>query len=694
MVHRLLRCSTIMVSSQVLPPLAPFPPPSLRSHLSQQDWDALLDAWDISARAYCSQADDIISQADSLPLFLTSFIQEIAPTGPSFILGPSQTAKSLLNSTLNLFTRRIAVNPPPELTRWQVLADASKLYTKAHISVSLSMLFSTQPAVLETSLSPLKKSLITQLDAGFKTDIVALERTLTRLNHLIHASRHVATFILAGSDLLDGLVTRYKIMNPPLRKVIIATTYLCLVGLTEDGNSRNTESTETGSNGNGKARWGMLADSLFELTSIAEAHRSGPLNVNDSLVAELVSATPLLAILLRRAEAAGTLSPTLKARLETLQGFKKAGVGPSRPRAKRRRQKVDKGKGVADGDAGMEMHIHKMSQIAVIQDLFPDLGSGFVAKLLEEFGEDPEAVIAKLLEDDLPPALAAADRAELLSSQSTIESLPENTTAPRSAPTQSQNLNLPQRRNIFDDDELTSEMTNLHFGKRNPAKTADDVLADRKTAPNKAAIMSALAAFDSDDDERDDTYDADDVGGAVDTAAGGEDEVDGNANEEILFRGWQADPKVFDRDASTRRGDPRGKLREVTGMTDEAIEGWAVMLGRNLRLKRRLEIKYNTFTGIQTELASTSWRGRGEDSGTDTGVPSSFRGSRGGGSDRGRGRDRGGGSGGGSGNVAGPASDKDTEAARRRKEANKGSKANHNRRDQRAKKMARGGFPG
>ncbi|KAL9946716.1 hypothetical protein ACHAP6_007364 [Verticillium nonalfalfae] len=295
-----------------------------------------------------------------------------------------------------------------------------------------------------------------------------------------------------------------------------------------------------------------------------------------------------------------------------------------------------------------------MSQIAVIQDLFPDLGSGFVAKLLDEFGEDPEAVIAKLLEDDLPPELAAADRAELLSSQSTIESLPENTMAPRSAPNPSQTL--PQRRNIFDDDELTSEMTNLHFGKRNPAKTADDVLADRKTAPNKAAIMSALAAFDSDDDERDDTYDADDVGGAVDTAAGGEDEVDGNANEETLFRGWQADPNVFDRDAGTRRSDPRGKLREITGLTDEAIEGWAVMLGRNPRLKRRLEIKYNTFTGIQTE-------GRG-------------------------------GGGGGGGNVAGPANDKDTEAARRRKEANKGSKANHNRRDQRAKKMARGGFPG
>ncbi|KAM0281133.1 hypothetical protein ACHAQH_003712 [Verticillium albo-atrum] len=558
------------------------------------------------------------------------------------------------------------------------------------MSGPLSTLFSTRPATLETSLSPLKKSLITQLDAGFKTDIVALELTLTRLNHLIHASTDAAAFILAGSDFLDGLVARYKIMNPPLRKVIIATTYLCLVGLTEDGSSTDTATKDTKGKGNGKARWGMLVDTLFELTAIADAHRSGPLNINDSLVAELVSSTPLLATILRRADDAGMMTPTVKARIETLQSFKKPGVGSSRPRAKRRRLRADKGKGPADGGNGTEMHVHKISQIAVIQDLFPDLGSGFVAKLLDEFGEDPEAVIAKLLEDDLPPALAAADRTEQLSAQVTAEPLYEQDMAPRSTPPPPQDL--PQRRNVFDDEELTSEMANLHFGKRNPTKTADDILADRAAAPNKAAIMSALAAFDSDDDERDDTYDADDVGGAVDTAAGGDDDVDSNANEETLFRVWQADLKLFDRDAGTRRSGPRGKLREATGMTDEAIEGWAVMLGRNPRLKRRLEVKFNTFSGAQAELASTSWRAGGEDSETDGGGSSSFRGGRGGGPSRGRGR--GGGHGRGGGNVAGPTGDKDTEAARRRKEANKGSKANHNRRDQRAKKMARGGFPG
>lgn len=225
------------------------------------------------------------------------------------------------------------------------------------------------------------------------------------------------------------------------------------------------------------------------------------------------------------------------------------------------------------------------------------------------------------------------------------------------------------------------------------------MLKDRSTAPNKAAILSALAAFDSDDDERDDTYDADDVGGTVDNA---NEEADGqkDASEEILYKAFQADPSVFDRQATTRRGQARGKLREETGMTDEAIEGWAVMLARNPGQKRRLEAKYSgaaAFTGTQTEILSTTWRASPAGSGAEDSENGGGSSSRGGGGGRGRGgRGRGGRGGGGrgGGNVAGPTGEKETEAARRRKEASKSSRANHNRRDQRAKKMARGGFPG
>lgn len=220
--------------------------------------------------------------------------------------------------------------------------------------------------------------------------------------------------------------------------------------------------------------------------------------------------------------------------------------------------------------------------------------------------------------------------------------------------------------------------------------TAEDILEDRSNAPNKAAILSALAAFDSDDDERDDTYDVGDVGGTVDAA--NPDDSSEQPHDEALFKAYKSTPKLFGRDAETRRGKQRADLRLETGMTDEAIEGWALMLSRDARQLRRLEAKFSTFRGSQNEIASTAWRASPVGSGTeDSDVDGGNRGRGGFRSRPGRGR---GGGGRGRGNVAGPTGDKDTEAARHRKEANKGSRANHNRRDQRAKKMARGGFPG
>lgn len=259
--------------------------------------------------------------------------------------------------------------------------------------------------------------------------------------------------------------------------------------------------------------------------------------------------------------------------------------------------------------------------------------------------------------------------------------------APHSTPPQ-----LPTRRNVFDDDEFDQLATNtskLHFGRRNPDRTADDVLDDRSTAPNKAAILSALAAFDSDDDERDDTYDVEDVGGTVDSATPGNNLEDTSndvrdAHDEALFRAYKSNPSLFARDAATRRAKPRIALREETGMTDESIEGWALMLSRDPRQMKRLETRFSAFTGNQSNLAPTAWRASPAGSGTEESDADGNNRGRGGFRGRGRGR----------GNVAGPTGDRDTEAARRGKEANKGSRANHNRRDQRARKMARGGFPG
>lgn len=667
-----------------LPPLAPFPRASWRQHLNSSEWDALLETWLAICQAYLALSDtDLLKKAnedDSLPTFLSTFTEETAESGPS-ALGPHSTA--LLKFTFQLTSRLFSASPPTSLLSFGFLSGASKIYPKKRTAALLAQVFETQGAAVEASLSAIKKRLIPQLDAGIKGDLRDVESKLLQLNPLLHVSSHACTLFLAGSDFFDGLVTCFRVMNPPLRKAIITTIYLCLVGLTEAQ----------------PPKWAMLNDQLYSLKAAADTHKAGPLNANDSLVAELVTCTPILRILSRRAEEGNAATDNFKSRVTALQGYKK---GPMVRPKKLIKRKVDKGKGkMSQQDADADMHIHKMSLITQVQDLFPDLGAGFIMKCLDEYGDDVEQVVANLLSDSLPPHLSDIDRSEPLYALSDLQKRVMLTHSRTTNPVSQSKTDLaphstpplvPTRRNIYDDDDfdrLSMDVSKLSFGKR-PGKTADQMLADKSAAPGKAAILSALAAFDSDDDERDDTYDAADVGGTVD---GSNQEADGvsDGNEQVLYRAYQMDEKVFDRDATTRRGPARARLRDETGMTDETIEGWAVMLARNPQQKRRLEAKY-AFSGEQAQIERTSWRasaGSGaEESDPDGGAS---RGGRGGGRGRGRGRGRGGQGRGG--NVAGPTGDKDTEAARRRKEANKGSRANHNRREGRARKMARGFGP-
>lgn len=264
-----------------------------------------------------------------------------------------------------------------------------------------------------------------------------------------------------------------------------------------------------------------------------------------------------------------------------------------------------------------------------------------------------------------------------------------HTTTPQDSYYNQDNHPLPVRRNVFDKDAFdrqTIDPSLVRRGRANPSQTADNLLSAPPSSRAKAAILSALAAIDADDDERDDTYDVEDVGGTVDTAIYGGDERDTDlrdGNEEALFAAYKQNPDAFNRDADTRRGKSRLALKSETGMTDEAIEGWAIVIARDPRRLRRLETKFPILDagGSQRELVSTSWResttATEDDSGAEDGDGGSGnargRGSGGGG----RGRGDGGRGGGGRG---------------RGKE--RGGRANHSRRNQRAKKMARGGFPG
>ncbi|OCL11949.1 hypothetical protein AOQ84DRAFT_335082 [Glonium stellatum] len=662
------------------PPIAPFPPASLRQTLLPKEWEACLDAWLALAQVHLRLPDSEYLKAlvDNGPLvsFLISYYREIS-RAPNTYSGPKDL--SLRRECFLLAHRALSAElVPPSLLQWTFFSNLCHAYPRSKsLRELIQSVWKRKGDYIEGTMHKLKLALTKALDSG---NPASIEDDLGQLCHLLHISHDAGLLFVTGSDFLDSLSVAYSKAAPSLQSKLVTITYLSLISLIKSPTPN----------------YSLLSDHLYSLKTSAELEQKSK-SGKKLLLADLVTNTPLLSII--RDSVTGQKGARARNIADSLGAFRQAGL--ARPK-KLVRRKINKGKGRVDDDeyghgAFGEVHIHRMSLVSQVQDLFPDLGAGFVVRLLDEYNDDVEQVTAHLLDDSLPSYLKDADRTEQIAG--TNKSGEVHHLTPRSTPP-------PQRRNVFDNDEfdkLAVDASRLHIGRKNKELTADTILSDRTTAPNKAAILSALAAFDSDDDERDDTYDVEDVGGTVDSAMPGNDDVDADLrdkNEEALFKAYTSSPDAFGRDAATRRGKVRAALKSETGMTDEAIEGWAIMMGRDPRRLRRLEAKFSTFSGQQRELAPTAHRSSPADLGAEaegsgTEVGGDGRGGRGGGyRGRGRGRGRGGRGGGPGGNVAGPSDDKTTQASRQRKEAHKGSRANHNRRDQRARKMARGGFPG
>ncbi|KAJ6116282.1 hypothetical protein N7512_006007 [Penicillium capsulatum] len=435
----------------------------------------------------------------------------------------------------------------------------------------------------------------------------------------------------------------------------------------------------------------LLLDQLFSLKAVAGVG-TPKMKKEPTILSDIVCSSDLLSRLEKH------LASHPQKRGEDLLASLRAYEMESKPLHHRyqRRKKIVKGKAPLAGlQIPDELHAHKMSLISQVQDLFPDLGSAFVVRLLDVYGDNPETVVAHLLDDSLSPELQTLDRSEQLPppsepQDSHLAPRPTPPTIPSPAPAP-----VPARRNVFDSDVDIAELSRtdeakgkLHFGRADEDLTADTVLADRSQhSTNKAAILSALALFDSDDDERDDTYDSADVGGTVDGATAGDVDTPSQENMDmVLFRAYKSDSGLFARDSATRRSQPRASLKRETNMTDEAIEGWAVMLSRDPKRLSRLENQLADDAGGVGGVLSTSRvypRPRTEGRIRRTAIlwkkaslPVITI-------------------------VAGEV-DADADAAgennpvaHKRKEENKASRANHNRRQQRAKKIARGGgLPG
>ncbi|KAL2801277.1 hypothetical protein BJX66DRAFT_289410 [Aspergillus keveii] len=686
-----------------LPPLAPLPPPEVQRSIPSDEWELYLDAWilllgarlDISASSF----EEFAPKDESVVPFLASFYDNLATSGS--LINQSGAKSRTLRKLCFLLTRRLILETtavPPGLLDWTYLSKLCCCYPSS--SALKKLLFDAwgkHEDAITTSIEKGKALVIKQLSATDSIGIsnaVADIRLLTILASSLPATGHV---LMAGSEFLDTLADAYQThKRDDIRKTLVANVYVGLTSLLK-GRRPNLS---------------LLLDQLFGLKASSDIG-TPKAKKEPTLLSDVICSSDLLSRLERylvtQPQKRGQdLATSLRAYQIESKAF--------HHRYQKPKKRVDKGKGRESGLPPIdELHAHKMSLITQIQDLFPDLGSGYIVRLLDFYGDTPETIIAHLLDESIPSELQDLDKSEQLPTTSTTahhDPLPPRSTPP--PPTE-----LPIRKNIFDNDIDLAEFARsdqlpnttaaaknaLRFGRANPTLTADDLLSDRSNhTAQKAAIISALAAFDSDDDERDDTYDVADVGGTVDATDEGTDQQQPKSADELdltLLQTYKSNPALFSRDSATRRGQPRASLKRETGMTDEAIEGWAVMLTRDskrlAKLEDRLALSAAPGAGMaQPELASTSYRrpkasGDGEEeSGMECEQHSSMRGrGRGrGGLGRGRGRGRGGGGGGGGG---GPSGDQNTAASRQRKEENKASRANHNRRQQRAKKVARAG---
>ena len=573
-----------------------------------------------------------------------------------------------------LLTHRVFTqldSAPPQLLTWKFLSDFVVVHRRSrNLKPLMEAVWNRNSLGQSQEMQEHKRTLVSLCNDAERVQNKKFEDILVRVMCFLKSSVAYARFLMLGSDLIDGLSVSYSNASNELRTKIAGLTFTALVSLIHETSQAS-----------------LLIDHLYSLKSLEENQSD-----SKSLLSRLASSTPLVSTLAKRLtgrdhKRAASLISYLKLLQNSVSGF-----------GARSRGTNNKGKGKTNViGKRTELHVHKRSLITQIQDLFPDLGSGFIARLLDEYHDDTEQVTAHLLDDTLPDHLKTANHSE------NMDISPDHGNkdlsyelAPHSTPPL-----LASRRNVFDDDDfdrLAVDMSKVHVGRKNANLTADDLLADRSTAPRKAAILSALAAFEADDDERDDSYDVEDVGGTVDLTLSGIDEVTTDAqdrNEETLFRLYKSNPEFFDRSSDTRRSKVREALQRETGLTNEGLEGWAIMIARDPRRLKKLEAKYSaemTFHGTQRELGSTAYREGIHDSGTEpsdgkegssqiVGLPVRR-------GDRGRGQE-----GRRSGNVAGPSKDELTQRARQRKDAGKASRANHNRRDQRARKTARGGFP-
>lgn len=647
------------------PPLPAYPSPNVQSQLLPEEWQSCLTIWIASLEWRLSLSNEKFSKHSTNTVevqFLISYLSQ--HTTPKRY--PKDSDGANLHKLCYFLTKRIIS------TNFDGLAPLALFDLLCMSSASYGNVSSWTPllrSIWTSSQSRIRKAVDAGKNALFAPSANGVRIAwLDKLSALTKALPQIATITVASADYLDTLTELYRLGNQDTKTSITKNIFYSFIALL---NNKHVS---------------ILTDNIYHLKS--EADRLSKSDPNQTTpLSSLLCSTSFLKHFLSNTEVA-TKKSTLVDQLTTYRQ-NMLHLHPTLTPIKHRREK---GKNKELGGREGDLHMHQAAKVSQVHELFPHLSTRYVMKVLDYFSDNVESVIAALLEpESLPPALKNQDIPDDdLQFDPNIPDL-----APRSTPPP-----LPERKNVFDNDDfdrLQISASQIRSGKKDISK--DNVSSDEH-ARSKAAIMSALAAFDSDDDERDDTYDVADIGGTVDNTVDTDErrEPAPASNEGALYKSWKANPELFARDSKTRASNIRQQLKRETNMSDEQIEGWAIMLSRDKKQQERLEDKYSdarAFSGNQKVVKSTRWQANAstENSETESGPERSndtrrmgqdgIRGHR----QFGRGRGRG------SGSASGPNDDAATQAARRRKEQGRGRGGANSRRDARAKKIGRGMGP-
>ncbi|KAL5640746.1 hypothetical protein ACGC1H_001287 [Rhizoctonia solani] len=260
------------------------------------------------------------------------------------------------------------------------------------------------------------------------------------------------------------------------------------------------------------------------------------------------------------------------------------------------RTRIDKGKGKLPTTVDPELDSELESLVTQVLEIFPEQDPTTVRAALQlpRFNRSAEAVINELAEGNQLPTYVPP---------------PEKPVKPV----------LTERRNVFDDDEM--DYSRLRVGKKR-SENADSVLNDKSfIATQKAEILrraaevsDAESEWKSDEEKRpaavaffddDDEYGGGGVVNDGEATSESDSEAEGDGGPESLLElAWLEDSQIFERDAETRRSKARADLKVKTGMSDEQIEGWKVMLDRDPRRQAKIRHKHE-FKGNQTLLPPT-----------------------------------------------------------------------------------------